>query len=437
MTVRQLSTFAFRTPADYASAMAEIHARYDSLLGADVVGLLERAQVFQVFSSWWFSAALVLLTISIVCCTLDRTPRLWRQSHDIRVVQPEPFYDPLLPDRARMDGLTPTAVASVLRANRFSVREVVEPDGTTHLYGDRHRWVKMATLLTHTGLVLFLVAAAVTSRLGFESGILLTGGESQPVQSVGTPGLIVVKSFGFEAPRRADGSFADFTTDLAVFQDGRELARKVVRVNDPLSVAGFTFHQNGFRPAPDLVIRDAKGRILWDGAFALTDTVQGQPHGQFTVPGRDVGLEMLLTQASDGTAAVAFIPYRAAGTLPDGTADLEPLRPFLVAVGGVGGSPDTDFFVELRGIDGATVLIAKQDPGQGLVWLAFATLIAGLAITFYLPRRRIWARLSSDGRLWIVGRSERYVDFDREFGRLLDDLVVARRASGAAGRPAG
>ena len=109
MTVRQLSTFAFRTPADYASAMAEIHARYDALLGADAVGLLERAQVFQVFSSWWFSAALVLLTISIVCCTLDRTPRLWRQSHDIRVVQPEPFYDPMLPDRARMDGLTPTA----------------------------------------------------------------------------------------------------------------------------------------------------------------------------------------------------------------------------------------------------------------------------------------------------------------------------------------
>ena len=402
-----------------------------------LVGLLERAQVFQVFSSWWFSAALVLLTISIVCCTLDRTPRLWRQSHDIRVVQPEPFYDPMLPDRARMDGLTPTAVASVLRANRFSVREAVEPDGTTHLYGDRHRWVKMATLLTHTGLVLFLVAAAVTSRLGFESGILLTGGESQPVQSVGTPGLIVVKSFGFEAPRRADGSFADFTTDLAVFQDGQELARKVVRVNDPLSVAGFTFHQNGFRPAPDMVIRDAKGRILWDGAFALTDTVQGQPHGQFTVPGRDVGLEMLLTQASDGTAAVAFIPYRAVGTLPDGTADLEPLRPFLVAVGGVGGSPDTDFFVELRGIDGATVLIAKQDPGQGLVWLAFSTLIAGLAITFYLPRRRVWARIEGDGRLSIVGRSDRYVDFDREFGRLLDDLVVARRANGAAGQPAG
>ena len=45
-----------------------------------------------------------------------------------------------------------------------------------------------------------------------------------------------------------------------------------------------------------------------------------------------------------------------------------------------------------------TLLIAKKDPGQGIVWTAFASLIAGIAITFYLPRRRIWARLAPDGR---------------------------------------
>ena len=438
MTIRQLPSFAFRTPADYSLAMADIHARYDPQIGAAGVGLLERAQVFQVFSSWWFSAMLVVLTISIVCCTLDRTPRLWRQSRDIRVVQPDPYFDPTLPDRAGIDGLTEDGVRAALRASRFSVRSETTPDGTLYLYGDRHRWVKMATLLTHTGLVLFLVAAAVTSRLGFESGILLTGGESQPVRSIGTPGLIIVKSFGFESPRREDGSFADFTTDLAVYRDGQELARKVVRVNDPLSVAGYTFHQNGFRPAPDLTIRDAQGRVLWDGPIALTDAVGGQPHGLFSVPGRDVGLEMLLTKAADGTTGVAFLPYRATGTTQsDGTPDIVSLTPFFVALGGIGGSPVTDFFVQFTAVEGATVLIAKQDPGQGLVWLAFSTLIAGLVITFYLPRRRVWARLSSDGRLAIVGRSERYVDFDREFGRLLDDLVAARLSGGPAGQRAG
>jgi cytochrome c biogenesis protein len=430
MVIKQLPSFAFRSPADHAAAMDQLHARYDPLLGADLVGLLERAQVFQVFSSWWFSTALVILTISIVCCTLNRTPRLWRQSRDIRVVQPEPFYDPRLPDRAAMGGLQPDAVRAVLRAHHFGVRSVTDGDGTTHLYGDRHRWVKLATLLTHTGLVLFLVAAAVTSRLGFESGILLARGESQPVTAIGTPGLIVVKSYGFAAPRRNDGSFVDFTTDLAVYRDGQELARKVVRVNDPLSVAGYTFHQNGFAPAPDMIVRDAKGRVLWDGPFALTDAADGQPYGVFSVPGRDVGLEMILTKAADGTTGVLYLPYRAVGPAANGSPAIQQLTPFFVDLGAIGGSRDTDFSVELRAIQGATILIAKRDPGQGLVWLAFGSLIAGLVITFYLPRRRIWARLRPDGRLAIVGRSDRYVDFSREFGRLLDDLVAARRPTG-------
>jgi cytochrome c biogenesis protein ResB len=75
------------------------------------------------------------------------------------------------------------------------------------------------------------------------------------------------------------------------------------------------------------------------------------------------------------------------------------------------------------------VLIARRDPGQGIVWLAFGTLISGILITFYLPRRRVWARLAANGELGLVGRSDRYVDFDREFGRLLDDLVAARSPS--------
>ena len=37
-----------------------------------------------------------------------------------------------------------------------------------------------------------------------------------------------------------------------------------------------------------------------------------------------------------------------------------------------------------------------------------------------------WARLAPDGGLGLVWRSDRYVNVDREFGRLLDDLVAVR-----------
>ncbi len=80
--------------------------------------------------------------------------------------------------------------------------------------------------------------------------------------------------------------------------------------------------------------------------------------------------------------------------------------------------------LELTDFGEYTLLIAKRDPGQGIVWLAFASLITGIAITFYLPRRRIWARITPDGRVGLVWRSDRYVD-------------VGARVRTAARRPRG
>ena len=91
-----------------------------------------------------------------------------------------------------------------------------------------------------------------------------------------------------------DRSATDFTTDLAVFQDGREIARKTIRVNDPLSVAGYTFHQNGFGPAPHLLLRDSTGRTLWDAPVPMTISTGGRPYASIGVPGRDLGLKLLL-----------------------------------------------------------------------------------------------------------------------------------------------
>lgn len=429
MTIRQLPDFAFRSASDYGSAIEEIHVRYDPVLGAGLVDVMERLSVFGIFRSVWFSAGLTILVISIVVCTLDRTPRLWRGVTDIRVDQPEPFFDPRLPDRAATSDVPIDGVRAVLRRNGFRVREAAAPDGTQYVYGDRHQYTKMATLFTHAGLVTFLIAAAVTARLGDEQGLVVPEGSSLTVQPIGTPGLLLVKNLDFEAPGFETGQATDFTTDLAVFQDGREIARKTIRVNDPLSVAGYTFHQNGFGPAPYLIVRDADGQPLWDGQVPLTDSAGGLPYGILSVPGRDLGLQLLLDRAEDGRGQVIVLPYRVIGTDAAGDPIPDNYAPVQLFNGDTRVSPDLGISVQLAGFGEYTLLIAKRDPGQGLVWLAFGLLIAGITITFYLPRRRVWTRLTRDGRLGIVWRSDRYIDVEREFGRLLDQLVAVRRTA--------
>ena len=434
MTLRQLPSFAFRSVADYENAMSDIHARYDPTLGRGIVDALERLELFHVFTSTWFTLGLIVLVISIVICTLDRTPRLWRQSKVVRIAQPEAFYDPALPDRAAMTGVDAGAVRAALRSRRFVVREA-EIDGVHYVYGVRNRWTKLATLISHSGLILFLVAGLVTWMFGHEEGLVVAEGDSLTVQPIGTPDLLLVKNYDFEAPGFLEtGQASDFTTDLGVFQNGREIARKTIRVNDPLAVGGYTFHQNGFGPAPVLLVSDAAGKPLWDGPVPLTDSVDGFPYGTMSVPGRDIGLSLLLRRSADGTGVVLAVPYRVVGRESDGSPKIEYLDNAAIAVGaGEAAVPlGLDFSIGVRRFSEYTLLIAKNDPGQGIVWSAFVFLIIGLAITFYLPRRRVWARLSPTGELRLAARFDRYVDLERELGGLLDDLVRRRSPAGAA-----
>lgn len=427
MTLDQLPDSSFRSAGDYANGMDAIRERYDGVLGSDVVTVLERMGAFAVFRSPWFSLGLLVLIVSIVICTLDRTPKLWRGVTDVRVAQPEPFYDPRLPDRAVMTGVAAGDLAAVVRGRGFRVREETGPDGTRFVYGDRHQYTKMATLFTHLGLILFLIAAAVTAQLGDEQGLVVTEGDSLTVQPIGTPGLLLVKNLAFEAPGFETGMPTDFTTDLAVYRDGEEIARKLIRVNDPLSVAGYTFHQNGFGAAPRIVVRDADGKPLWDASVPLTDSAAGSPYGILSVPGRDLGLQLLLSRADDGVGVVLVLPYTVVGTDADGKPIPRNYEPVTLVRGETKVSDELGLSIELVEFGQYTLLIAKHDPGQGLVWLASASLLTGITISFYLPRRRVWARLRPDGSLGIVWRSDRYVDVEREFGRLLDDLVAARR----------
>jgi hypothetical protein len=161
----------------------------------------------------------------------------------------------------------------------------------------------------------------------------------------------------------------------------------------------------------------------------LTDQAGGRPFGTLAVPGRDLGLQLLLDRTAEGVGTLLLLPYVVVGTNPDGTPGVETGFPLTITNGATATFEALEFDVTLRGFSEYTLLIAKRDPGQGIVWGAFACLIVGLAITFYLPRRRVWARLDERGELALVGRSDRYVDFDREFGRLVDDLVTARAAA--------
>ena len=72
-----------------------------------------------------------------------------------------------------------------------------------------------------------------------------------------------------------------------------------------------------------------------------------------------------------------------------------------------------------------TGLVARRDPGTGFIWAAVTLFIAAVCVTFYFPRRRLWAVVRPDATLiaGVADRGSRYCD---EVQRLLDDLPAPR-----------
>lgn len=61
----------------------------------------------------------------------------------------------------------------------------------------------------------------------------------------------------------------------------------------------------------------------------------------------------------------------------------------------------------------------RRDRSDLLVWTGAALIVAGLVITFWVPRRRLWAKITPT-RTWLAGQAPGHANYSRELQRLLD-----------------
>ena len=121
---------------------------------------------------------------------------------------------------------------------------------------------------------------------------------------------------------------------------------------------------------PHIVIRDGGGRSrCGTRPVPMTDAAAGLPvRRRSRVPGRDIGLQLLLERASrrDG-ACCSSLPYRVVGTNADGTPDRRvDLEPVALARGDVDGARRAlDFSVELARLRRVHAADRQARPGPG------------------------------------------------------------------------
>ncbi len=305
-------------------------------------------------------------------------------------------------------------------------------------------------------------ASALTDPGGAPAGYMANLAISKNGTLAKTCTVTVTQPCGYDGYRFRQAFYLPYGADLQV----RDVATGHIlyRATVPLT---------GSKQAPRLRVTDAGGQVVFDQALAFSGSVGGVEGTSVDLPGLKRPVWAGLAAASPGEAPhlVLFeaggapgairltLPLHgeaAAGGLRFAFTGLEasPAAPApglplptgaplpgvptlqLLTAGAPGGPDSTELFIAgvgpqpLRLKPGETATAGgyeyafleqkpfvgvevKKDGGETLVWLGSGMLVIGLCITLWLPRRRLWAKVSGDG-LRMAGLAPRMANFPRE-----------------------
>ena len=271
-----------------------------------------RLGLFTVFRSTWFVIGLATLVVSICVCTMNRFWPTWRNVTKPQARVPDDYFERGQPV-VSVAVADVEAVAAQLRRRRYRV--TLQQDGATqYLFADRFPWSQLATFVSHLALILFVAAGLTTLITSKEEQVLVGEGESFPVFATGDRDHMQLYVDDAVGTFDATGFPRDFRTQIVVYRGGREVARGVTTVNDPLKYNGFSFHQSAYFPdgaalrvrdaggrtvyeevlalttaaaAPRVVIKDSAGAVILDDAIVPTDFLKDVAGSVIRIPGRD------------------------------------------------------------------------------------------------------------------------------------------------------
>ncbi len=394
---------------------------------------LDRLQLFNVFHSVIFRALLALLVSSILACTMSRWRGIWNTVFHTRVRMSDDF---LLHARfhARMEAAaTAPETAERLRHSFSRAGYGVRTDGeddSVALFADKNRLSRFGTFFTHLGIVLILAGAIVGGVWGFEDPQFNVAEGSTRDLGLGTGISLQLDHFG--ADYYQDGRPKDYSSDVTVFDGGKQVKQGTIRVNSPMRYNGVAFHQSSFGQAAVMRIQDASGKVLFAGGIPLAlQTSDGlRPVGTLDLP--DQGVSVFVTGARSGLPDPAI---RA------GEVRIELYQDYVRA-----GRPENLALGAPKELGGLTFTFEREtwftglkvvkDPGTTIIWVASAFMFAGLIMLFYLPRRRLWAlckgRPDGTTEVLVAMPAQRDARLDGEFASLRDG---AERALAAPARP--
>ncbi|MCW2512829.1 MAG: cytochrome biosis protein ResB [Mycobacterium sp.] len=418
---------------------------------------LDRLQMFDVFSSFWFTAIYALLFISLVGCL---TPRLAEHVKSMRAMPvAAPRNLARLPKHQTLEvpGDVEAIAADVerrLKGWRRTSRRSGENGEITEISAEKGYLREFGNIVFHFSLLGLLIAVAAGKLFGYEGNVIVVANGGPGFCSASPAAFdsfragntvdgtslhpICLRVNDFDANYLPSGQALSFAANVE-YQAGDDLDTDTWRpyrleVNHPLRLGGDRLYLQGHGYAPTFTVTFPDGQ-------SRTQTVQWRPDDPITLlssgvirvdpPGgtypnagerrkNQIAIQGLFapTEQLDGKLlsssfpalndpAVAIDVYRGDTGLDTG----KPQSLFTLDPGLIGQKRlNREARVNLKAgqstrlkdgtvvrFDGAVPFINVQvshDPAQVWVLVSAMSMMAGLLVSLVVRRRRIWVRLS-------------------------------------------
>jgi len=427
-------TLILQRPITDPETLAKTYAP-ETLAGLDRFGLTD------IFHSWWFLALLTLLAINIVLASLERWPVAWRY-FSRPYLKPERHFMSSLPMRAEIHiedaGQGVAAARAAFRKLGMRPKQIGNgPEAS--LYAEKNRYARLAAYVVHASLLLILVGGIVDGVWSYRGFVALGLNESvkqielRDGSKMDLPFTLRCDGAGQE--NYPDGSPRRWWSRLTVLENGKEVQRKEIEVNQPLVYAGLRFYQSSYGPSGEVGAVKVTARLKAASSasqnltLALGDT---QPLDSattvnfarflpdFVVRGREVEL-----RSNELNNPAILLLVRTQGREPAKVW----LFPKFPNFSHDSSSPYAFSFQDME-MGYYTGLQVSHEPGQWAVWVGCLLMAAGLLLAFYFTHLRVWAVPVNDGHgrlvLWVgASASKNRDELEEKFKALVNEIQNA------------
>ncbi|MDW7773402.1 MAG: cytochrome c biogenesis protein ResB [Desulfobulbaceae bacterium] len=403
---------------------------YVDAYGPNLARLMQTLSIPEMYNSWWFMVLLAFFSLNLIVCSIERIPNAWRLvTMDNLATDPERLKKMGVRKAVQTEGSMGEAVEKTTSflAKKGWKTSKREHEDSVMLFSQKGSWTRFGVYIVHSSILVILVGAIIGSprvantilrnpTFAFKGSVMLPETQQTDMiysfSGIKIPLGFTVRCDYFDIEYYPNGMPKKFLSKLTVIEDGEEVLKKDIVVNEPLIHRGITFYQSSYQPYSDFVISLQNN----GSGINKTSIVPARQQTSWEEAGVRYGI---INTATRGQSVVRLKIWFTDDQADPSVFWLEPGREAVVK------RPTGDYTLSAKQLYATGLQVAK-DPGVWWVYIGCGLMLIGLLIAFFMSHRKIWALIyEEDGKTTVLFAGNAHknkVGFERSFTSLVEDF---------------